>query len=83
MLGEPDERAEPVWAVISSGRKSFGGTHLPSAGTVARLQEHLQPYHLLSTENGDENRSEGEEHNDDHVLVTIGPNGEVRACYVP
>jgi beta-lactamase superfamily II metal-dependent hydrolase len=83
VLGEPDERDEPIWAIISSGRKSFGGTQLPSAGTVDRLREHLQPYHLLSTENDDEERGEGEEYNDDHVLVTIGPNGEVRACYVP
>jgi competence protein ComEC len=72
-----------TWAIISSGRKSFGGQQLPTQQTIEALQARLEPYRLLSTENRDEGRSEGEEHGDDHILVTIGPNGEVRACYVP
>ncbi|MGB0588519.1 MAG: ComEC/Rec2 family competence protein [Myxococcota bacterium] len=79
-LGNADES---TWAVISSGRKSFGGEQLPSQQTITALKTRLNEYRLLSTENGDDGRSEGEEHDDDHVLVTIGPNGEVRACYVP
>ena len=76
--GGPD-----TWAIISSGRKRFGDVQLPAYATVEALRERLDPYHLLSTENRDEARYEGQEHGDDHVLVTIGPNGEVRACYVP
>jgi competence protein ComEC len=72
-----------TWAVISSGRKSFGGEQLPTQQTIAALKARLYDYRLLSTENRDEERSEGEEHGDDHIIVTIGPNGEVRACYVP
>ncbi|MDP6946873.1 MAG: MBL fold metallo-hydrolase, partial [Myxococcota bacterium] len=72
-----------TWAVISSGRKSFGTTQLPALETVERLRSHLDPYRLLSTENRDGELYEGEEHDDDHILVTIGPSGEVSACYVP
>ena len=74
---------EETWAIISSGKKSFGGEQLPTLQTLTALQEHLLPYRLLSTENRDDELSEGEEHGDDHIVVTIGPNGEVRACYAP
>ena len=76
-------QALTTWAIISSGRKSFSGAQLPTPKTVERLGEFVAPYHLLSTENRDDELWEGEEHNDDHVLVTIGPSGEVRACYIP
>lgn len=69
------------WAVISSGRQSFGGTQLPAESTVERLRELLPRYHVLSTENRDEDKSSTEEHGDDHVMITISPDGLVRACY--
>ena len=80
VLGQANEE---TWAIISSGRKSFSGEQLPTAQTLTALQKYLLPYRLLSTENRDEERYEGEEHGDDHIVVTIGPNGEVRACYAP
>lgn len=77
--GDEDSR----WAVISSGRKSFGGVQLPDAGTVTRIREHVPSHHLLSTENRDEEKVAGTEANDDHVIITIGPSGETHACYNP
>ena len=71
------------WAIISSGRKSFAGEQLPTMRTITALEQRLEPYRILSTENRDDGRFEGEEHGDDHIVVTIGPNGEVRACYAP
>lgn len=69
------------WAVISSGRKSFGGGQLPAQATVDRLDEKLPDFHLLSTERRDEEKAAGTEHDDDHVIILIGPDGHTRACY--
>jgi len=77
----PSSQKEERWAVVSSGRRSFGGTQLPADGTMERLAAHLDPYHLLSTEHRDEDKSAGEELGDDHVLIQILPNGAVEACY--
>ncbi|MEE2779193.1 MAG: MBL fold metallo-hydrolase [Myxococcota bacterium] len=77
----PSSQKEERWAVISSGKRSFGGTQLPADDTVERLANHLEPYHLLSTENRDEDKSAGEELGDDHILIQILPNGAVEACY--
>jgi len=72
------------WAVISSGRRTFGGgSTLPAVGTLARLKGALEPYHVLSTENGDGDKAPGTEHNDDHILVRIQADGLIEACYVP
>lgn len=79
----PDEDANR-WAVISSGRQSFGSdVTLPTPDTVARLDERLAEYHLLSTQNRDDEKEAGEEHDDDHVIFTITPEGTVTGCYAP
>lgn len=69
------------WAVISSGRQSFSGTTLPTEQTLNRLRERLAENRVLSTQNGDEAKEPGKEHNDDHILVRISSDGQVRACY--
>ena len=69
------------WAVISSGRQSFGSATLPADDTVERLSDKLSPYHLLSTQNRDEDKSAGQEHGDDHVVFTLSADGNVTACY--
>lgn len=71
------------WALISSGRREFSGVTLPSQETLARLGAALRPNHVLSTENRDELKAPGSEHNDDHILVRIQADGLVEACYVP
>ena len=71
------------WAVIMSGRQSFGGEQLPTSPTLTTLGDRLATYHLLSTENHDDDKSSGDAHGDDHVIVTIDPEGTTRACYAP
>ena len=69
------------WAFISSGRKFFGSTQLPATETIERLKDRVPEYHLLSTENRDDDVGEGDEHGDDHIVVTIDVAGTIRACY--
>jgi beta-lactamase superfamily II metal-dependent hydrolase len=78
----PGEEEDPNrWAVISSGRKSFGGVTLPTPDTLENLDDRLAPYHLLSTNNRDEEKEAGAEHGDDHVVFTLSPEGIVTGCY--
>jgi len=69
------------WAVISSGRRNFSGTTLPTTQTLTRLADLLLPNHILSTENRDDIKAPGSEHGDDHIIVTINEDGVVHACY--
>jgi competence protein ComEC len=71
------------WAVISSGRRSFSGTTLPTPETLGRLKAAYQPNHVLSTENRDDLKDSGTEHGDDHIIVRVRSDGLVEACYVP
>jgi len=71
------------WAVISSGRRSFGGTTLPTDETLGNLQFVLDDHHLLSTDNRDDIKEPGTEHGDDTIIVTMDADGTVQACYVP
>ncbi|MCC6621591.1 MAG: MBL fold metallo-hydrolase [Deltaproteobacteria bacterium] len=71
------------WALISSGRRSFGGVTLPTDQTLLNLASVLQPNHTLSTENRDDIKTSGTEHNDDHIIVTLKSDGRVEACYAP
>lgn len=70
-----------TWAVISSGRRSFGGVTLPTTETLGALTDTLLPNHILSTENRDDIKTSGTEHGDDHILVRITSDGRVEACY--
>lgn len=79
----PTKKIDDSWAIISSGRKSFGGTQLPDPATVTRLASYLSQYHLLSTESRDDQKSAGDEHRDDHVIVLIDGDGLTSACYAP
>lgn len=74
-------KSDDHWAVISSGKRSFGGTQLPTEQTLQNLTEVLTANHLLSTENRDDIKTSGSEHGDDHILVRITEDGRVRACY--
>lgn len=74
-------KSDDNWAVISSGRRSFGGTTLPTEQTLGNLTEVLTPNHLLSTENRDDIKGSGTEHGDDHIVVRITADGRVLACY--
>ncbi len=79
----PDEDANR-WAVISSGRQTFGSdVTLPTPQTIDRLTDRLADYHLLSTANRDDEKAAGEEHDDDHVVFTITAEGTVTGCYAP
>ena len=71
------------WAIISSGRKSFSGVTLPTDETLLNLAEVLSPNHTLSTENRDDIKTSGTEHNDDHIIVTLKSDGRIEACYAP
>jgi beta-lactamase superfamily II metal-dependent hydrolase len=72
-----------AWAVVSAGRRSFSGTPLPDLATLDRLQAKVERYHLLSTENRDEDKQAGEEQGDDHIIVSMTSDGLTRACYAP
>jgi competence protein ComEC len=85
VFATPDQE---TWAVISSGRKYFTGTSLPADATVTALRTRLGNYHVLSTENrdsvasgGDTDKTNATAHGDDHVIITIGPDGATHACY--
>ncbi|MFO0749862.1 MAG: MBL fold metallo-hydrolase [Myxococcota bacterium] len=71
------------WAVISSGRRSFGGVTLPTEETLLNLAEVVPTHHVLSTENRDDIKGAGTEGNDDHIIVRIESDGRVEACYAP
>ena len=73
------------WAVISSGRREFGGVTLPTEETLGNLTRVLGEHQVLSTENRDDIdlKEPGTEHGDDTILVTIDADGTVQACYVP
>jgi len=74
-------KSEQDWAVISSGRKTFGDVTLPTDQTLLHLAEVLLPHHILSTENRDDIKTAGTEGGDDHILVRIMADGRVEACY--
>lgn len=78
----PEKRSDR-WAIISSGRRTFTGSYLPTDATIARLHGALPDKHLLSTENRDQHKVVGDEHGDDHVLVRVKASGQVSACYLP
>lgn len=69
------------WAVISSGRRSFSGTTLPTVQTLNNLKAVLLPGHVLSTENRDDLKTAGTEGGDDTIIVDIRADGRVEACY--
>ncbi len=71
------------YAVISSGRRSFNGTTLPSEQTLYQLYQHVPTDKLLRTDFQDEEKSESDAPGDDHVVAVIEPGGEIRVCYVP
>lgn len=78
----PNQSADE-WAVISSGRRTFGGVTLPTEETLGNLKRALLPGHVLSTDNRDDLKEPGTEHGDDTIIVTIDADGTVLACYVP
>lgn len=78
----PEKRSDR-WAVISSGRRTFTGSYLPTETTIERLHAALPEKHLLSTENRDQHKVVGDEHGDDHVLVRVKASGQVSVCYLP
>ncbi len=78
----PSPRADH-WAIISSGRRTFTGSYIPTDATFERLHAAVPDQHVLSTENRDEHKIVGTEHGDDSVLVRVKASGQVSACYVP
>lgn len=77
----PNAPSDQDWAVISSGVRSFSGTTLPTEETRTNLANHLLPRHVLSTENDDQDKASGTEHDDDHILIRLLADGRVEACY--
>lgn len=69
------------FAVIQSGRREFGGVTLPRVETILRLSDHLPLQNLYSTQYGDEDKPEGEEAGDDHVVARFSSRGRVNVCY--
>ena len=78
----PEKRSDR-WAIISSGRRTFTGSYLPTEATIERLRKALPDKHLLSTENRDQHKVVGTEHGDDSVLVRVKASGQVSVCYLP
>jgi len=74
-------KSDQDWALISSGRKSFNGTTLPTEETLTNLHDFLPDHHILSTENRDDIKTSGTEHGDDHIIVRLMADGRVEACY--
>jgi beta-lactamase superfamily II metal-dependent hydrolase len=78
----PNKGAD-TFAIISSGRRTFTGSYLPTDPTIERLHAALPARQLLSTENRDQHKVVGTEHGDDHVLVRVKASGAVSVCYLP
>lgn len=68
-------------AYISSGRKSYSGSIIPSANVIARLKDFVAEKNILSTSAGDDYKNEGEEYRDDNILVVVKPDGSHYSCY--
>jgi len=71
------------YAIIQSGRKSFGGFTLPAASVVERIHDMVGPGHLLSTEHNDLEKSSDDSHDDDHIVLVVPPSGSAYLCYHP
>ncbi len=68
-------------AIISSGRRTYSGTHAPEESTVERLLAMIPVNNLLSTTAGDDSKSEKDAYRDDNILVVVKPDGSYYACY--
>lgn len=73
--------ASDRYAVIMSGRTSFGGTQLPEPSTIFVLQDNLPEGHLFSTEAGDDKKGEDLAAGDDDILAVIRSDGSMYVCY--
>lgn len=69
------------FAVIQSGRLTFGTTTLPNETVVRQIQAFIGTEFLFSTEAGDVNKSEKESPGDDNVLSVIRKDGTFFTCY--
>ncbi|OIP40153.1 MAG: hypothetical protein AUK47_08940 [Deltaproteobacteria bacterium CG2_30_63_29] len=69
------------YAVIQSGRTSFGGTQLPEASTIFVLQDAVGQSHLFSTEAGDDKKAEEDAASDDDILAVVKSDGTFYVCY--
>ena len=69
------------YAVISSGRKEYSGSLIPTNATINRLLNMIEVEHLYSTTAGDDAKREFETYRDDNILIVVKPNGESYTCY--
>jgi competence protein ComEC len=68
---------DPAFVVVSSGRKSFNGAHLPDASTLHRYCVHNPATRIYRTDQDDEieGRTAGNDADGDHVIIRT--NGRV------
>ena len=69
------------YAIISSGRKVYSGTYIPSESVVLRLLNMVNEDHLFSTSVGDDDKVESETYRDDNILIVVKPDGSYYTCY--
>ena len=69
------------FALISSGRKTYSGSFIPTSEVLERLKTYLSEDHIYSTSVGDDNKIETESYRDDNILVVVKPDGSYYACY--
>ena len=69
------------YALISSGRKQYSGTYIPTNQTVERLKTYMSEDHIYSTSAGDDAKIENETYRDDNILIVVKPDGSYYACY--
>ena len=62
---------DPEIVVVQSGRKSFGGTHLPDATTLRRYCDHDPAVQIYRTDQNDalDRLSESEAADGDHIVI--------------
>ena len=73
---------EKRFAAVSSGRKDFNGTQLPSVLTMFRLRTLALSSHVFSTEFNDDDKNEEDASGDDNIVFVVREEGEIEACLV-
>ncbi|GEM_PF-2037777 len=69
------------FALISSGRKTYSGSYIPTSEVIERLKKYLSEDHIYSTSAEDDKKIETESYRDDNILVVVKPDGSYYACY--
>jgi beta-lactamase superfamily II metal-dependent hydrolase len=74
---------DPQYVIVSSGRKSFNGRHLPDATTLQRYCAHNPAIRIYRTDEGDAaaGRTTANDADGDDIVIRMNPNSTVVEAY--